>query len=130
MVIKLLQPSTLLCLAQIGISNGLAVISEAIKPLQPVGQEAQFKFESKFEPLPVIWQSLRSLRLFQKIIEGLEFKINSQAFGAALWLACAKPESQQQSLLAATGSVEENMLPLLRYLLSSRVNKVLMLCNW
>ena len=32
-----------------------------IKPLQPVGQgslAAAFKFESKFEPLQVIWQSL------------------------------------------------------------------------
>ena len=28
------------------------------KPLQLVGQAAEFKFESKFEPLPVIWQSL------------------------------------------------------------------------
>ena len=35
-----------------------AVISEALKPLQLVGQAAQFKFESKLEPLPVIWQSL------------------------------------------------------------------------
>ena len=33
-------------------------ISEAIKPLQLVGQVAEFKFESKFEPLQVIWQSL------------------------------------------------------------------------
>ena len=32
---------------------------EAIKPLQLVGQAAEFKFESKFEPLPVIWQSLQ-----------------------------------------------------------------------
>ena len=32
--------------------------SEQIKPLQPVGQAAEFKFESKFEPLPVIWKSL------------------------------------------------------------------------
>ena len=31
-----------------------AVISEAIKPLQLVAQAAQFKFESKFEPLQVI----------------------------------------------------------------------------
>ena len=46
------------------------------KPLQLVGQAAEFKFESKFEPLPVIWQSLR--RLFQKVIEGLEGKINCQ----------------------------------------------------
>ena len=36
-----------------------AVILEAIKPLQLVGQAAEFKFESKFEPLQVIWQSLR-----------------------------------------------------------------------
>ena len=59
-----------------------AVISEAIKPLQLVGQAAEFKFESKFEPLPVIWQSL--WRLFQKVIKGLEGKINGQAHGAAL----------------------------------------------
>ena len=36
--------------------------------------------------------------------------------------------SRRQSLL--TGSLEENMLPLLRYWLSSRVNKVLMLCKF
>ena len=59
-----------------------AVISEATKPLELVGQAAEFKLESKFEPLPVIWQSLR--RLFQKVIEGLEGKINGQALGAAL----------------------------------------------
>ena len=34
------------------------VISEAVRPLQLVGQVAKFKFESKFEPLQVIWQSL------------------------------------------------------------------------
>ena len=44
------------------------MISEDIKPLQLVGQAAQFKLESKFETLPVIWQSL--LRLFQKVIKG------------------------------------------------------------
>ena len=33
-------------------------VLEQIKPLQPIGQAAEFKFESKFEPLPVIWQSL------------------------------------------------------------------------
>ena len=27
-------------------------VSEQIKPLQPVGQAAEFKFESKFKPLP------------------------------------------------------------------------------
>ena len=55
-----------------------------IKPLQHVGQAAQFKFESKFELLPVIWQSFQ--RLFQKVIKGLEGKItgNCQALGAIL----------------------------------------------
>ena len=38
--------------------------------------------------------------------------------------------SLQLSQQAATGSLEENMLPLLRYWLSSRVNKVLMLCKF
>ena len=32
-------------------------ISEQIKPLQLVGQEAESKFKPKFKPLPVIWQS-------------------------------------------------------------------------
>ena len=45
------------------------MISEDIKRLQLVCQVAEFKFESKFEPLPVIWQSFR--RLFRKVIEGL-----------------------------------------------------------
>ena len=58
-----------------------AVISEAIKPLQTIGQAAEFRFGCKFEPLAVIWQSF--LRLFQKVIEGFEGKINSQALGAA-----------------------------------------------
>ena len=60
------------------------VILDAIKPLQLVGKAAQFKFESKFKPLQVIWQSLR--RLFQKVIESLEGKIIGQALGAALLL--------------------------------------------
>ena len=33
-------------------------ISEQVKPLQLFGQAAELKFESKFEPLLVIWQSL------------------------------------------------------------------------
>ena len=35
-----------------------SVISEQIKPLQLVGQAAEFKFESKFEPLQEVWLSL------------------------------------------------------------------------
>ena len=34
-------------------------ISEQIKPLQAVGQATEFKFESKFKPLQVIWQSFQ-----------------------------------------------------------------------
>ena len=90
------------------------MISDAIKPLQLVGQAAVFKFESKFEHLLVIWQSL--LRLFPKVIEGLEGKINGQPLGAALRQHKHRVfPSLQQSLRAATGSLEENMLPLLRY---------------
>ena len=70
-----------------------------------------------------------SRRLFQKTIEGLEGKINGQALGAALLhgCVCACPSGRTgkhkhrafpslwQSLRAATGSLEENMLLLLRY---------------
>ena len=49
-----------------------------------MGHAAKFIFESKFEPLPVIWQSLQ--RLFQKVIEGLEGKIKGQALGVTLQL--------------------------------------------
>ena len=71
------------------------MISEAIKPLRLVVQVAQFKFESKFEPLLVIWQSLQ--RLFQKVIEGLEGKINCQALGAALLLCLRGLDGRAQT---------------------------------
>ena len=78
---------------------------EAIKPLKLVSQAAEFKFGPKFEPLPVIWQSLRML--FQKEIEGLEGKINGQALGAT--------QGVSESVAATTSSLEENMQPLLLY---------------
>ena len=56
---------------------------------------AEFKFESKFEPLPVIWQSLQ--RMFQKVIEGLEGKINSQALGAAVLLCLRRSDARAQT---------------------------------
>ena len=71
------------------------MFSEAIKPLQLVGHVAEFKFESKFEPLLVIWQSLR--RLFQMVIEGLEGKINGQALGAALLLCLLGSDGRAQT---------------------------------
>ena len=77
----------LLHLAQIGISKGLTKKTwnsthfmlwfwRLLKPLQLISLAAQFKFESKYESLQFIWQSLR--RLFQKVIEGLEGKTNCQ----------------------------------------------------
>ena len=77
------------------------MISEAIKPLQLVGQArvAEFKFEFKFEPLPVIWHCLR--RLFQKVIEDLEGKINGQALGAALRGSDGRAQTQGVSEAAA-----------------------------
>ena len=68
---------------------------EAIKTLQLVAQAADFKFESKFEPMPVIWQSLQ--RLFQKVIEGLEGKINGQALGASLRLCLRGSDGRAQA---------------------------------
>ena len=65
-----------------------------MKPLQLVGQAAEFKFESLFELQQVIWQSLQ--RLFQKAIEGLEGKINCQALGAALLLCLCWSDGQAQ----------------------------------
>ena len=83
------------------------MISEIIKPLQLVGQAAEIKFESKFEPLQAIWQSL--LRLFQKVIEGFEGKINGQALGAARRLCLhgsdrlAQTQGVSKSAAVATG---------------------------
>ena len=68
---------------------------EAIKTLQLVAQAADFKFESKFEPMPVIWQSLQ--RLFQKVIEGLEGKIKGQGFGAVLLLCLRVSDGRAQA---------------------------------
>ena len=76
--------ASVMYLKRIETPHSLFCDSEAIKPVQLVGHVAEFKFESKFEPLPVIWQSLR--RLFKKVIEGLEGQINGQALWAALLL--------------------------------------------
>ena len=106
-------------LKRIELHTVYAVISEAIKPLQLVGQPVEFKFESKFEPLLVIWQSLR--RLFHEI-EGLEGKISGQALGTALLLCLRGSDGRAQhkvfpswlqSVWAAAGSLEETNLPLL-----------------
>ena len=100
---------------------------------QLVGQAAEFKFESKFEPLLVIWQSWNvPLEIWASSRPLLTWPSGSRR--EALWLCLRGLEgraqtqvvsSRRQSLQAATGSLEENVLPLLRYWLSSGVTKVL-----
>ena len=58
-------------------------------------QAAEFKFKSNFEPLQVIWQTLQWL--FQKVMEGLEGKINGQALGATLWHCMGGSDGQAQT---------------------------------
>ena len=109
-------------------------VSEQKKPLQPIGQAAEFKFESKFEPLQVIWQSL------PKAVPEDNRRFRGQNQWPSSWGRAPAGRtgehkhrafpSLRQSLRAATGSLEENVLPLLRYRLSSRVKKVLMLCRY
>ena len=82
-----------------------------------------------------------SKRLFQKTIEGFDYKINGKALGTALHLfsrtvggttwACWMGEhkhsafpSRRQSLRVAIGSLEGIVLPLLRYGRSSLVTRV------
>ena len=66
----------------------------ADKSLQPIGQAAEFKFESKFKPLLVIWQS--SSKSIQKAMEGFECKIkeNGLALGAVLQHSLGWSEGQ------------------------------------
>ena len=49
--------------------------------IQPIGQAAEFKFESNSSPCRS--SGNHSQRLFQKTIQGFDFKINGQALGAA-----------------------------------------------
>ena len=57
---------------------------EQIKPAQPVVQAAECKYESKFVPLPVIWQSDdHSRRLFRRQSKVLTAKSNAELFSSA-----------------------------------------------
>ena len=95
----------------------------ADKILHPVGQAAEFKFESEFQPL----NHARRLFKFQQIIKGFYCKINGRALGAALrhslgWSdGRAQTQGISESAAAATGTLEKNMLPLLRRRLASAV---------
>ena len=89
------------------------------KTLQLVVQAAEFKFESKIKPLPVIWQSLLDCH-FQKTIQDFNSWFNGRAllvtlmqgFGWSHLQAQTQGVSKQVAvLLAATGSLEETLLP-------------------
>ena len=89
--------------------------------------------ESKFEPLPVIWQIVA---FSPKAVPEGNRRFRGQNQRPSSWGSSPGEHkhrtfpSWRQSLRAATGSLEENMLPLLRYWLSSRAKKVLMLCKF
>ena len=112
-----------------------------IKPLQPIGPVVEFKFESKFEPLLTsaghlaITPESCSRRQLKDLTAKSMAKLLGQ-LSCKAWVGQMGENklrafpSRRQSLLAATGSLEENVLPLLLYWLSSRVNKVLMLCRY
>ena len=98
-----------------------------IKPLQLVGQTAEFKFESKFEPLQVRWQAIPE--------DNQKFWLQNQwrsSLGRALaqlwlvWQASTKTEADA----AGIDWLAWRILPLLRYWLSSGTKKALMLCNY
>ena len=115
-----------------------AEVLEDKKPLELVGQAAEFKIESTFEPIPVIWQSIPKA---VQAIQGLEGKFNGQALGAA-------PRAQAQ--LVRVGWASTNTRSFLvsgspcwprkarlkktcyhsRDTDSVRVKKVLMLCRY
>ena len=89
------------------------------KTLQLVVQAAEFKFESKIKPLPVIWQSLLDCH-FQKTIQDFNSWFNGRALLVTLMLGFGWSHLQEQTqgiskqvavLLAATGSLEETLLP-------------------
>ena len=92
------------------------------KPLQLVGQAAEFKFEYKLEPGPVIWPSLP--KATPEDNQGFDSKSMAKLLGPRSGTVCAGRTgehkhraipSRLQSLRAATGSLEQKLLPLLRY---------------
>ena len=111
-------------------------ISEQMKPLQFVGQEAEFKTESILSPC--FWQSLPKAmpednRRFWLQNQwpsfwdsaGLRLVWLASTNTGHFWLGCSCCNSA-----VATGSLEEKVLPLLLYWLSLRVKKDLMPCKF
>ena len=85
-------------------------VSEQIKPQPPISQATEFKFESKFEPLQVIWQSIQ--KAIPEDNGRFDCKINGRALGAALpglhsfgWLdGQAQTQGVSKSAAVAAGS--------------------------
>ena len=111
-------------------------VLEQIHPPQPICQAAEFKFESKFKPLltsacrlaitPEDYLRRQSKDLTAKLALGA--KLLGQCSGTA-WAGLTGEHKHRgfpsllQSLRASTGSLEENMLPILQYWLTSTVKK-------
>ena len=90
-------------------------ISKQIQHLQLVSQAAEFKFEPKFEPLQVIWQSFPKIipennRRFWLQNQGLSSWGRALAQLGRVWGASINTGRQLQSLLAATSFLEETVL--------------------
>ena len=94
--------------------------------LQPVGQAAEFKFESKFEPLPpaAVHLAINPKGYSRRQSKVLTAKSMAKLLGGrsgtawAGWTGKHKHRafpSRLQSLRAATCLLEENVLPLLKY---------------
>ena len=82
-------------LKRIQIPHRLLWVSEQIKPLQFVGQAAEFKLSPSSSPC---WSSgNHSLRLFEKTIEGFCCKIHGRAVWAAFLQCLGWSDGQAQT---------------------------------
>ena len=87
-----------------------------------MGQATEFKFESKFKPLQVIWQLLpKAIREDNQVTAKSRAELLGQRSGTASARAGRTGEHKHrafpslwQSLWAVTGSLDEKVLPLLR----------------
>ena len=98
-------------------------ILEQTKPLQPIGPAQSSSLSPSSSPCRS--SGNHSRRLFQKSIEGFDCKINAKLLGprsGTAWVGLTGehkhrvfPSRLESLLAAATGSLEENVLPLLLY---------------
>ena len=97
-------------------------------------QAAEFKFESKFEPLPVIWQSTPKAIPEDNWRFWLQNQWPSASGSAPAQLSPAQTQGVSESAAVAAGrdllTWGEAVLPLLLYWLSPSIKKMLMLCRY